>query len=136
MDGIEAVVDIIDHRPVHNSSSTAAKTVVGQGGSEAGARNASQLVSGIPGVRRRSAGVGEGGQIAVEIVGLGSGPKGRLLIIGVVARRGQRWRDIGPAKRAAGIDAIARCVVCVCEGPQRRRAFFIGHSREFGGAEA
>jgi hypothetical protein len=47
------------------------------------------LVSHIPGVRRRPAGIGRGGQIAIQIVRLGSGPECGLLVVRIVVGRRQ-----------------------------------------------
>jgi hypothetical protein len=62
------------------------------------------LIPGIPGIVGRDAGIGRGGQIAIEIVRLRCRAKCQLLVARVVVRRGESRWDIRPSKRAAGFN--------------------------------
>lgn len=64
-----------------------------------------------------------GGQVAVEVVGLGSGTKGGLLVVRVIVGGGQCWRNIGPSEGIPCLDAITRCIIRVRQVPDSRDTF-------------
>lgn len=91
------------------------------------------MIPHIPRVGRRDARLGAGGQIPVQIIGLGGRAERELLVVRIVVRGGHRRRNIGPGKRAAGLDAIAHRIIRVRERPQRGGALFVRERRQFGG---
>lgn len=91
------------------------------------------MISCIPCISRGAAGVGHRRQIAVEIVGLGSGPKRQLLVIGIVIGRRQRRRHAGAGEGSTRGKAVPGEIVGVRQRAQRGRVLLVGHGREFRG---
>ncbi len=106
MHGIEPVVDKIGRGTIDRFTSSSAEAIVRECRCETGLGNARQLIPHIPGVGCSHPSIGAGGEIAVEVIGLGGGAECELLIIGVIGRRGENRRDVGAGKGGARLDAI------------------------------
>jgi len=69
------------------------------------------LISRIPTIRRRPAGIGHRLKIPVEIIREGVRSERGLLIVDVVARRGEHRRNRASGECPALLDAVSRCII-------------------------
>jgi len=133
LDRVQPVVDKIGRGAVNRLTTAATKALVSKAGRKTGPANARQLIPYIPDVGCSHPNIGAGGEIAVEVIGLGAGPKRGLLIVGVIAGGRKGRGKVAACERATGFESIPCCIIGVGQRPQRGRALLVGHGREFGG---
>ena len=113
-------------------ASSPSKGIIRKARGKAGIADPRQLIADIPRICGRHPGIGHRGQIPIEVVRLGVGAKGGLLVIGVVAHGGERRGQVRPGECAVCLDPVPRRIIGVCERPQRRGPLLIREAREFG----
>lgn len=87
--GIQPVIEKVGGGALDRFAGAAAKAVIGK----AGAGDARQLIAHVPAVGRGTAGIRHRGQVAVEVVRLGIRSEYQLLIVRIVAGRGEHRRQ-------------------------------------------
>ena len=88
----EPIIDKIGRRALHGLAGSPPEAVITKARGEAGVADPGQLISDVPRIRGRHSGLRHRREIRVQIAGLGIGPEGRPLIIGVVTDRRERGR--------------------------------------------
>lgn len=71
------------------------------------------MVSCIPRIGRRPAGIGRGGEVPVQVKSLRARAEGCLLVVRVIGSSRQCWWYIRSRERASGLDTVSRCIVGV-----------------------
>lgn len=107
--------------------------IVREGSREARGTDSGELISRIPTIRRRPAGIGDSLEIAVEVVGQGVRSKRRLLIVDVVARSSESGRNRTPREGPSLLDPIPCGIIGVSEIADDGRALLIRETEQLGG---
>jgi len=128
---IQPVIYKVGRRALNSLARSATKRIIGKGCTESGVADSRQLVPYVPRIRGRHPGIGDGSQVAVQIVCLSVRAEDGLLVIGVVAHGRERRGQPTPGERSTGLDPIPRRIVGVEQRAQGRRAFLIRQAREF-----
>jgi len=76
------------------------------------------LISRIPGIGGRYSGIGAGRQVAIQVIGLGGGAEGELLVIVIVVGRGQGGWEVGPREGPPRLNPITGCIIGIEQRPQ------------------